>query len=91
VAGLVGAILTLCVPRVGARMLGIAAIPSILFTFMGVGLFFGLGTLLLVIATVLAFIADAQVKAGQCVRCTASTYFAGCAGERSARESGGNT
>ena len=60
IAALVGAILTYSNPRVGAILLGIAAVPSILFTFMGVALFFGLGTLLLVIATVLAFIASTQ-------------------------------
>ena len=85
-----GAILTLCIPRVGAKMLGIAAIASILFTSYGHWDVSWAGALLLVIATVLAFIADAQIKGRQCVRCTASIYFAGCAGERSARESGGN-
>ena len=60
---LVGAILTYSNPRVGAILLGIAAIPSLLFTFAGAGIFFGLGTLLLVIATVLAFIARTQERA----------------------------
>ena len=60
IAALVGAILTKSNPRVGAILLGIAAIPSILFTILVSSLFFGLGTLLLVIATVLAFIASTQ-------------------------------
>ena len=55
IAALVGAILTHSNPRVGAILLGIAAIPSILFTILVSSLFFGLGTLLLVIAAVLAF------------------------------------
>ena len=59
-----GAILTLCIPRVGAKMLGIAAIASILFTSYGHWDVSWAGALLLVIATVLAFIADAQIKAG---------------------------
>lgn len=63
VIALLGAILTHGSPRVGAKLLGIAAIPCILFTFAGVGMFFGLGTLLLVIAAVLAFIASTQEKA----------------------------
>ena len=62
IAALVGAILTYSNPRVGAILLGIAAIPSILFTLLVSSLFFGLGTLLLVIATVLAFIASSQSK-----------------------------
>ena len=62
IAALVGAILTNSNPRVGAILLGIAAIPSILFTLLVSSLFFGLGTLLLVIATVLAFIASSQSK-----------------------------
>ena len=60
ILALVGAILTNGNPRVGATLLGIAAIPSILFTLMGAGMFFGLGTLLLVIATVLAYISSTQ-------------------------------
>ena len=62
VIALLGAILTHGSPRVGAKLLGIAAIPCILFTFAGVGMFFGLGTLLLVIATVLAFIDSRQAE-----------------------------
>ncbi len=60
ILALVGAILVNGNPRLGAILLGIAAVPSILFTFSGVGMFFGLGTLLLMIATVLAFIASRQ-------------------------------
>ena len=60
ILALVGAILTNGNPRVGATLLGIAAIPSILFTLLGAGMFFGLGTLLLVIATVLAYISSTQ-------------------------------
>ena len=62
IAALVGAILTHSNPKVGAILLGIAAIPSILFTILVSSLFFGLGTLLLVIAAVLAFIASTQEK-----------------------------
>ena len=63
IAALVGAILTNGNPRIGAILLGIAAVPSVLFTLSGVGLFFGLGALLLLIATVLAFIASVQESA----------------------------
>ena len=63
IGALVGAILTSGNPRLGAILLGIAAVPSIFFTASGVHLVFGLGTLLLVIAAVLAFIASAQESA----------------------------
>ena len=62
IGALVGAILTSGNPRLGAILLGIAAVPSIFFTASGVHLVFGLGTLLLVIAAVLAFIASAQER-----------------------------
>ena len=63
IGALVGAILTNGNPRLGAILLGIAAVPSIFFTTSGVHLVFGLGALLLVIAAVLAFIASAQESA----------------------------
>ena len=63
IAALVGAILTHGNPRVGALLLAIAAVPSILFTLMGAGMFFGLGTLLLVIATVLAYLGTTHESA----------------------------
>lgn len=64
IGALVGAILTNGNPRLGAILLGIAAVPSVFFTASGVHLVFGLGALLLVIAAVLAFIASTQESAG---------------------------
>ena len=64
IGALVGAILTSGNPKLGAILLGLAAVPSIFFTLSGIGVFFGLGTLLLVIATVLAFTASKQERSG---------------------------
>ena len=63
IGALVGAILTSGNPKLGAILLGLAAVPSVFFTFSGVHLVFGLGALLLVIAAAFAFTASKQESA----------------------------